>query len=140
MQQSTPLILIPEVQGAAPGALTETVDADNRTIYTRDYGTALASTTDRLDFTANSDWQWWWNKDNLPDFERGVREMFGGTFSAVTTPERTPTTDGPTTGPARKTWTGAFTASTPGLALPAENELWADARTVPLGGAHELKM
>lgn len=140
VQQSTPLILIPEVQGAAPGALTETVDADNRTIYTRDYGTALASTTDRLDFTANSDWQWWWNKDNLPDFERGVREMFGGTFSAVTTPERTPTTDGPTTGPARKTWTGAFTASTPGLAIPAENELWADARTVPLGGAHELKM
>lgn len=138
IQQGVPLELKPSLQGA-PGAVTETTEADGKTLYTLDYGTALSGAAgQKIDMTSNTDWFWRWDRSS-PTFDKNYRDMFGSSFSANPA-ENSATTDGPADGTTRKTWQGVFAFNTTESQMKSDAALWADKENVPLGGVQGITM
>lgn len=132
-QKGAPLKLRPSTQGGDKVTLKSEPGNGQPGVYMLDHGTGLTGGKYTLDMTANTDWYWYWNKDDADVFAANYALLIQNDWTA-TPGDNTVTTNGPKDGKSEKTWYGVASFTVPNFTAARPDDLTQENRDTPLGG------
>ena len=131
-QKGAPLKLRPSTQGGDKVTLKSEPENGQPGVWTLDHGTGLTGGKYILDMHANTDWYWYWNKDDADVFAANYALLINDW--RATPGDNTVTTDGPKDGKSEKTWTDVASFTVPNFTAARPDDLTQENPNTPLGG------
>lgn len=131
-QKGAPLKLRPSTQGEDKVTLKSEPGNGQPGVYTLDHGTGLTGGKYILDMHANTDWYWYWNKDDADVFAANYALLINDWRADPG--DNTVTTDGPKDGKGEETWENVASFTVPNFTAARPDDLTQENPNTPLGG------